>query len=54
MYSADDGNIEVFYFKNSTATFPSFTHKPEARPGHNQATCKGFDCKKRSPGIYSK
>ena len=24
MYSADDGNTEVFYFKNATATFSSF------------------------------
>ena len=29
MYSADDGNTEVFYFKNATASFCSFTHKPE-------------------------
>ena len=29
MYSADDGNTEVFYFENATATFSSFTHKPE-------------------------
>ena len=29
MYSADDGNTEVFYFKNTTATFSAFTHKPE-------------------------
>ena len=29
MYSADDGNTEVFYFKNATATFSSFTHAPE-------------------------
>ena len=29
MYSADDGNTEVFYLKNATATFSSFTHKPE-------------------------
>lgn len=29
MYSADDGNTEVFYFKNATATFFSFTHEPE-------------------------
>ena len=29
MYSADDGNTEVFYFKNVTATFLSFTHEPE-------------------------
>ena len=30
MYSADDGNTEVFYFKNATATFYSFTHKKES------------------------
>ena len=29
MYSADDGNNEVFYFKNATVTFSSFTHEPE-------------------------
>ena len=29
MYSADDGNTEVFYFKNATATFSSFTREPE-------------------------
>ena len=29
MYSADDGNTEVFYFKNATATFSSFTAAPE-------------------------
>ena len=29
MYSADDGNTEVFYFKNATATFCSFTHEPQ-------------------------
>ena len=29
MYAADDGNTEVFYFKNATATFSSFTHAPE-------------------------
>ena len=29
MYQADDGNTEVFYFKNATATFSSFTHAPE-------------------------
>ena len=29
MYSADDGNTEVFYFKNATVTFSSFTHEPE-------------------------
>ena len=29
MYSADDGNTEVFYFKNATATFSSFTQEPK-------------------------
>ena len=29
MYSADDGNTEVFYFKNVTTTFSSFTHEPQ-------------------------
>ena len=29
MYKADDGNTEVFYFKNATATFASFTKAPE-------------------------
>lgn len=29
MYSADDGNTQVFYFKNATATISSFTHEPE-------------------------
>ena len=29
MYSADDGNTEVFYMKDATATFSSFTHAPE-------------------------
>ena len=29
MYSADDGNTEVFYFKDAAATFSSFTHEPE-------------------------
>ena len=29
MYSADDGNTEVFYLKNATATFSSFTKQPE-------------------------
>lgn len=28
-YSADDGNTEVFYFKNATATFSSFIHESE-------------------------
>ena len=29
MYSADDGNTEVLYFKDATATFSSFTKAPE-------------------------
>ena len=29
MYKADDGNTEVFYFRNATATFCSFTSEPE-------------------------
>ena len=29
MYSADDENTEVFYFKNAIATFYSFTHEKE-------------------------
>ena len=29
MYKADDGNTEVFYFKDATATFASFTTAPE-------------------------
>jgi uncharacterized pyridoxamine 5'-phosphate oxidase family protein len=29
MYSADDGNTEVFYIKNATATYSSFTRAPE-------------------------
>lgn len=29
MYSADDDNTEVFYFKDATATFSSFTKAPE-------------------------
>lgn len=29
MYAADDGNTQVFYLKNATATFSSFTHEPE-------------------------
>ena len=29
MYSADDENTEVFYFKNATATFYSFTYEKE-------------------------
>jgi len=28
MYSADDGNTEVLYLKNATATISSFTEKP--------------------------
>ena len=29
MYKADDGNTEVFYFEDATATFSSFTKAPE-------------------------
>ena len=29
MYAADDGNTEVFYIKDATATFSSFTTEPE-------------------------
>ena len=29
MYSADDDNTQVLYFKNALATFSSFTEKPE-------------------------
>lgn len=29
MYAADDGNTQVFYMKNATATISSFTHEPE-------------------------
>ncbi|MBQ6134021.1 MAG: pyridoxamine 5'-phosphate oxidase family protein [Lachnospiraceae bacterium] len=29
MYKADDGNTEVFYFKDATAIFSSFTDEPE-------------------------
>lgn len=29
MYKADDGNTQVFYFKNATATISAFTHEPE-------------------------
>lgn len=29
MYSADDGNTEVFYLKDATAIFSSFTKAPE-------------------------
>lgn len=29
MYAADDDNTQVWYFKNATATFSSFTSEPE-------------------------
>ena len=29
MYDENDGNTQVFYFKNAVATFSSFTEKPE-------------------------
>nr|WP_296156168.1 pyridoxamine 5'-phosphate oxidase family protein [uncultured Blautia sp.] len=29
MYAADDGNTQVFYFRNATATLSAFTHEPE-------------------------
>lgn len=29
MYDENDGNTQVFYFKNTTATFSSFTSAPE-------------------------
>ena len=29
MYNEDDGNTEVFYFENATATFYSFTQPPK-------------------------
>lgn len=29
MYAADDGNTEVFYFKNGVATISSFTYEPK-------------------------
>ena len=29
MYSADDGNTEVLYFKNATATISAFNHEPK-------------------------
>ena len=29
MYSADDGNMQMLYFKNAAATFSSFTEAPE-------------------------
>ena len=28
-YSADDGNMQMLYFQNATATFSSFTEEPE-------------------------
>ena len=29
MYDPDDGNMQMLYFKNATATFSSFTEPPE-------------------------
>ncbi len=29
MYDPDDGNTEVFFFRNAVAVFYSFTHEPE-------------------------
>lgn len=29
MYAADDGNTEVFYFKNGVAAISAFTHEPK-------------------------
>ena len=29
MYSADDDNMQMFYLKDATATFCSFTTEPE-------------------------
>lgn len=29
MYAADDGNTQVFFFKDATATLSAFTHEPE-------------------------
>lgn len=29
MYAADDGNTQVFYFKNAEAVISAFTHEPE-------------------------
>lgn len=29
MYAADDGNTQVFYFKDGVATISSFIHEPE-------------------------
>lgn len=31
MYSADDDNMQMLYFKNATAVFSSFTEAPETR-----------------------
>ncbi len=30
MYNEDDGNMQMLYFKNATATFSSFTSAPES------------------------
>lgn len=30
MYAADDGNTQVLYFRNATATISAFTHEPES------------------------
>ncbi len=30
MYSSDDDNTQVLYFKDATATFSSFTEPPES------------------------
>lgn len=29
MYQADDGNTQVFYFRDATATLSAFTHEPQ-------------------------
>ena len=29
MYAADDGNTQVFFFRNAAAVISSFTHEPE-------------------------
>lgn len=29
MYASDDGNTQVLYFRNATATISAFTHAPE-------------------------
>lgn len=29
MYAADDGNTQVFYFRNAEAVISAFTHEPE-------------------------